>query len=238
VNRLSTTSAFDPGHDRGFAVTGRRDSELAFRRARRHSRRVRLLRVAIPVTIVLILGSLAFLTWLDPLRLLARLPIDPGKLVISGTKITMEAPKLSGYTRDSRWYELTARSAAQDITNPNIVELREVVAKIETEDKSTMNLSAVDGSFDRKAGILTLGRKIVLTSTSGFEVHLKEAVIDTGSGEIVSNQPVEVRMERGTVNANRLEVLKAGEVVRFDGGVVMNLPPGSINPGEAQAVQQ
>ena len=40
-------------------------------------------------------------SWLDPLKVLVRLPIDSGKLVISGTKITMEAPKLSGYTRDS-----------------------------------------------------------------------------------------------------------------------------------------
>ena len=38
--------------------------------------------------------------------------------MISGTKLTMQAPKLSGYTRDGRWYELIADSAAQDITKP------------------------------------------------------------------------------------------------------------------------
>ena len=36
-----------------------------------------------------------------------RLPVDASGLVISGTKITMAQPKLSGYTRDSRWYEVT-----------------------------------------------------------------------------------------------------------------------------------
>ena len=53
---------------------------------------MRLLRVAIPVAIVLILGATVLVSWLDPLKVLVRLPIDSGKLVISGTKITMEAP--------------------------------------------------------------------------------------------------------------------------------------------------
>ena len=85
----------------------------AFRVAARHSRRVRKLRVAIPVTIVFILGATILVSWLDPLKVLVRLPIDSGKIVISGTKITMEAPKLSGYTRDRRWYEMNAKAAAQ-----------------------------------------------------------------------------------------------------------------------------
>jgi lipopolysaccharide export system protein LptC len=221
--------------DRGFAAGSRPDREPAFRRAARHSRRVRMLRVAVPVIIVLILGTTALVSWLDPLRVLARLPTDAGKLVISGTKITMEAPKLSGYTRDSRWYELTASSAAQDIAKPNIVELHEVRAKIEAEDKSTMHLSAVDGMFDRKAGVLTLGRDIRLTSTSGYEMRLQEAVVDTGTGEIVSDKPVEVLTQQGTLNANRLEVVRSGEIVRFLGGVIMNLAGDTATAGTPSA---
>ena len=92
--------------------------------------------MAIPVTIVLILGATILVSWLDPLKVLVRLPLDSGKLVISGTKITMEAPKLSGYTRDNRWYEMNAKAAAQDVTKPDFVELAEIRAKIETADKS------------------------------------------------------------------------------------------------------
>ena len=95
------------------------------------------------------------MSWLDPLKVLVRLPIDSGKLVISGTKITMEAPKLSGYTRDQRWYEMNAKAAAQDVTKPDVVELAEVRAKIETADKSTIFLSAKDGLYNRKTSILT-----------------------------------------------------------------------------------
>jgi lipopolysaccharide export system protein LptC len=193
-----------------------------FRRAVRHSRRVRVLRVTIPVVIVLALGAIWFVSWLDPLRVLARLP-DSGKLVVSGTKLTMQAPKLSGYTRDGRWYELVADAAAQDITKPGLIELHGLRSKLQSEDKSVMNLTATDGLFDRKSGMLTLWRDIVLESTNGITVHLSEAAIDTGSGDVVSNKPVEVKMLKGTLNANRLDVSKAGDVIQFGGGVVMDL---------------
>jgi lipopolysaccharide export system protein LptC len=206
----------------------------AFARAARHSRRVRFLRVALPVTIVLTLGTTWFVSWLDPLKVLVRLPIDSGRLVISGTKITMEAPKLSGYTKDRRWYELTATAAAQDITKPDLVELHDVRAKVEAEDKSsTMFLAAKDGVFNRKAGILTLNNDISLRSSSGYEMKLNEAVVDTANGEVVSNKPVEVITQQATLRADRLEVVKSGEIVRFLGNVVMNLT--NLDNDSAQA---
>jgi lipopolysaccharide export system protein LptC len=184
---------------------------------------VRLLRKAIPAAIILTLGATILFAWIDPLRVLVRLPTDAGRLVISGTKITMEAPKLTGYTRDRRWYELTAQAAAQDITKPDLVELRQVRAKIEAQDKSTMFLSAIDGLFNRKVNVLTLNRNIVLRSSSGYEMHLEEATVDTGSGEVTSNKPVKVLTDQGTIDADRLEVLNSGEIVNFVGHVVMNL---------------
>jgi lipopolysaccharide export system protein LptC len=204
-------------------------------RAARHSRRVRFLRIAVPATIVVALSLTWLVSWLDPMKLMVKLPIDAGKLVISGTKITMESPKLSGYTRDQRWYELNAAAAAQDITKPDFVELREVRAKIEAEDKSTMFLSAKDGTFDRKTNILTLNNNISLKSTSGYEVRLNEAIVDTASGEIVSNKPVEVQSQQGTIKSERLEVLKSGEVVRFTGNVIMNL---TAQPDDAKAAEK
>ena len=195
---------------------------------------MRFLRLAIPVTIGLTLGTTMLVSWLDPMKVLARLPLDAGKLVISGTKITMEAPKLSGYTPDNRWYEMNATAAAQDVTKPDIIELVEVRAKIETADKSTMFLSAQAGTYSRKTSILNLNRNVILKSSTGLEVRLDEAIVDTGSGEVVSNKPVEVLTQDSTLNADRLEVEKSGDIVRFIGSVVMNLN-GVANPKPAAA---
>ena len=88
--------------------------------------------------------------------------------MISGTKMTMEAPKLSGFTRDARRYEVSASAAAQDSTKPDVIELKGMRAMLEMQDKSTCIWWRTNGLFDRKAGMLTLNRDIVLTSPSGF----------------------------------------------------------------------
>jgi lipopolysaccharide export system protein LptC len=234
MNALSTISTRATVKDRDFAAPGRRDTERVFRRAKRHSRRVRVLRATLPVVIVLALAAVWLVSWLDPMRVLARLPTDSGKLVVSGTKLTMQAPKLSGYTRDGRWYELIADAAAQDITKPGIIELHGLRSKLQAEDKSVMNLTAKDGLFDRKTGMLTLWRDIVLESTTGITVHLSEAAINTGSGDVVSDKPVEVKMLQGTLKANRLDVTKAGDVIQFGGGVVMDLTAEALGSGQPE----
>ncbi|MEI8152167.1 MAG: LPS export ABC transporter periplasmic protein LptC [Hyphomicrobiales bacterium] len=191
--------------------------------AARHSRRVRLLRWALPLAITLILGSTMLVSWLDPLKVLVRLPIDSGKLVVSGTRITMQSPKLSGYTRDQRWYELNAKGATQDVTKPDLIDLDEVRAKIETVDKSTTFLLSKNGLYNRKSSILTLNNDVIVKSTSGYEIHLSEAVVDTTKGEVVSNKTVAVFTQDATLNADRLEIENSGDVVNFIGNVVMNL---------------
>lgn len=215
------TSTVDEGGVSGFAAS-RPDNHAVFLRARRHSRMVRMLRVAIPAGSVLVLAVIWLVSWLDPIRMLARLPTATGNLVISGSKITMEAPKLAGFTKDARAYELSARAAAQDITNPDVVELQDIRAKIEGKDKAFINLTAVDGLYNRKSGILKLAKDVLLTSPT-YEVSLDEAIVDTASNNVTSDKPVQVKMLQGVVNAKKLEVEKGGEVVRFLGGVQMTL---------------
>jgi lipopolysaccharide export system protein LptC len=218
----------------GFINVGR-DSDRAFRFATRHSRIVRLLRILIPVSVVVVLLGVTLTSYLNPLRFLADFPIDIGKLVVSGTKITMETPRLTGYTPDKRAYELSAKAAAQDITKPDLVELREIRAKIDMQDKSVVEMTAATGIYDAKSEMLTLGQNILLSSSTGYQGKLSEAKIDIRKGNIVSEKPVEVKMLQGTLNANRLEVLDAGDVVRFEGDVIMIMTLGKPEEQKAPA---
>ncbi len=224
-------------HD--FMGDGRTDSERVYRFAARHSRHVRILRIAIPVGVVLCLLVIVIATFFNPLRFLYKLPADIGTLVVSGTKITMEAPRLAGYTRDSRAYELTARAAAQDLSKPELVELKDIKAKLDMQDRSSMQMSAAGGLYNAKSEMLTLGPDILLWSSTGYEGRLSEAQIDIRKGSIVSDKPVAVKMLKGTLNANNLEVVDAGDVVRFGGGVAMvvTLEPSDYPQAPAGAAQ-
>lgn len=222
MNRVISART-DPQTARSYWTMSRGDSDRAFRAARRHSRLVRILRVAIPITVVGVLAVMFLVTYFNPLRMLGKLPIDISDLVVSGTKVTMEKPRLSGFTQDQRAYELSADAAAQDLTKPDFVELRGIRAKMDMQDKNTMHMSAATGLYNSKTEMLKLERDIFLSSSNGYKGKLIEALIDTKKGNVVSDKPVELEMLQGTLNANKLEIVDNGDLVRFHGGVVMDM---------------
>jgi lipopolysaccharide export system protein LptC len=218
---LTIASQIGVAESRGFLSGSRPDNERAFRRALRHSRFVRFTRVAIPVLIILgAAGAFAAYRWFDPLRAFAKLPISVDGVVLSGTKIMMQKPMVHGFTQDKQPYTVTARTAAQDATNPDIIELQYIQASVALADQGKVHLTANEGVYDGRAERLRLQNEVVVRS-SEFEALLSEAVVNVRSGDVVSERPVEVRMLQGTINSNRLEIRGSGEVVRFDGGVTL-----------------
>src|SRR5215470_1228974 len=214
---------------------GRNDGDRVFRAAARHSRFVRFLRNAIPAAILTIAVIIIVATFFNPFRLIASFPIDPGKISLSGTKIVMELPRLNGFTTDSRPYELTARAAAQDLTKPEVLELKDISAVVELKDGQRVTIKSINGVYDTKGEMLRLNDHITLNSTSGYEGRLSEATINVTSGNIVSESPVELKLPNGLLNANRLEVVDNGALILFGGGVEMTLTPEQIRPAPDSA---
>ena len=193
---------------------------------------VRVLRVAVPAAVVLALAAIVAVSVFNPFRmLLPKLPIDIGNLVVSGTKITMESPHLAGFSTDQRPYELWAKAAVQDLTAPDHVELQTLRAKVMMEDKSTLTMDAHSGFFDSKQQLLDLRKDIFLQSSTGYEAKLTQAYVDINKGSVTSDEHVDVKLLNGTLSADKLRIINSGEVVRFEGNVVMNLvmesPPAS-----------
>jgi lipopolysaccharide export system protein LptC len=185
---------------------------------------VRILRVVIPGAVVFaVVGGVVFSLLLKPLNVLSKLPVDVKGLVVSGTKIMMQQPRIAGFTRDNRRYVLTAQAAGQDITKPDLVELHGINATMEMKDQDTFETTANDGIYNSKTELLTLRENIVVTSASGYRALLSEAVVDIKGGKIVSEKPVQVKTATWTINANRMEVIDSGDVMRFERGVTVVL---------------
>ena len=189
----------------------------------RHSRHVRILRIAVPLSVVVVVVGGIALTVLKPLRVLTGVPVDVGSLVVSGTKIMMQQPRLAGFTRDNRRYNLVAQAAAQDVTKPDMIELHGINATMEMKDGAVFETTAKDGLYNSKTELLTLSQNIVVTSSSGYKALLNEAVIDVRAGRVVSDKPVEVKTATWTINANGMEVAESGDVMRFDRGVFVTM---------------
>src|SRR6202140_4907820 len=198
--------------------------EARFAVAKRHSRIVRALRIAVPAAVILSLAAIILVAIFNPFRmLLPKLPLEMGNLVVSGTKITMESPHLSGYSPDRRPYEVWAKTATQDLTDPDHVELKTLRAKVLMEDRSTVTLDARTGMFDNKLQTLDLHKDIFMQTTTGYEARLSQAFVDMGKGTVTSDEHVDVKLTNGTLSSDRLRITGGGEVVLFEGNVVMHL---------------
>jgi len=209
--------------------------DARFAIAARHSRLVRILRVAVPAVVGLAMAGVVAISIFNPFRILMKqLPLDMDNLVVSGSKVTMESPHMSGFSPDQRPYEVWAKTATQDLTDPDHVELKAPRAKVLMEDRSTVTMDARTGMFDTKAQQLDLRKDIFLQSSTGYEARLSQALVDISNGTVTSEEHVDVKLLNGTLTADKLRITEKGDLVRFEGNVVMNLIMDSPAPATAE----
>lgn len=211
--------------------------------ARRHSARVRFFKRAIPFAAggaaVLVLVA----TFFNPFRGGGGLTLGP--LSVSGGKITMESPRLTGFrSKDARPYEVTASAATQDVRKPNVVELKDLRARFSTDEAGgAARLEAATGVFDTQKEQLELRDSVRITSDAGHDVALRSAAIDFKAGTVVSREPVAVRLTGGFVEADGMEISDNGKVMVFTGRVRTTFaaatpappPPEGAAPRQASA---
>lgn len=203
---------------RGLRADGEGSAEgAAYAAALRHSTRVRFLKRAIPLGAFVSIALVAFVGLFDPFGRLGGLELGP--ISLSGTKITMEAPKLTGFRQDARPYEVTAVSAVQDVRKPTIVELKELRARIGLDGERTARLEAATGIYDTQNEKLVLKEAVRVKSDAGYEAWLKSADVDFKAGTVVSREPVRVTMTGGSIEADTLDLRDGGKIIVFQGRV-------------------
>jgi lipopolysaccharide export system protein LptC len=228
------TSGVESGAEWGVPATAQRSR--AFARARSHSRRVRFFKRIIPMGAVLGVAAIFAATWLNPFRGGEGLTLGP--VGISGTQVTMESPRLTGFRNDSRPYEVTASSARQDVRKPNLVELIDLKARIVTDDQGhAARLEAASGLLDTQKEQMELRRDVRVRTDTGQDVRLTSAFVDFKAGTVVSNEPVTVSLGNGVIQATGLEVRENGKVLHFKGRVSTVFDGPDKAPAPASAAQ-
>jgi lipopolysaccharide export system protein LptC len=215
-------------------ATGRASGGDSFVRATRHSARVRFLRKAIPIGVLIAVSGLLGVWLFDPFR-----QVFPNFTVqgidLSSTKVTMEKPKLAGFKKDNRPYEVVAKSAIQDVTKPSIVNLFEMDAHFAMENGGSATLKAKQGIYDTQNETLEVKTDVTVKTTTGYDIHLESAKMKFKTGDISSDQPVNVRMDTGEISADSLQMVDNGKKVTFIGNVRSRLEPASDDAGNKQA---
>ena len=167
------------------------DRKQAFAKAKRHSARVRLLRVAILIGGLGAVAAIFVVAFFNPFATKLG-SLGFANLSVDGTKIVMDRPKLAGFRSDKQPYLLTAERALQDIKHPTVVELQKVAGEIGMAGGEPTHLSADAGVYDSVSERMELSKNVRIKN-GRFTVLLHSAKFDFKSGVYGSEDRVEVQ---------------------------------------------
>ncbi|MDI7864743.1 LPS export ABC transporter periplasmic protein LptC [Rhizobiaceae bacterium n13] len=201
------------------------DADGAYRAAIAHSSQVRRLKVLLPILAVII--SLIFIG-VSVVRtyLLENVTIESAR--IENGKIVMEKPAISGRNADGIEYSMMAARALQDIRNPNLITLEDIKAAVPVSDDVIARVVAVGGLFDKSTDQLDMTAPFTITLNSGIEAKFQSAHLDVKAGKLVSDDPVSIVANEGSILAQTLKMTDKGRTIIFEGKVRVNVDPAAI----------
>lgn len=198
----------------------RSQSRLA---AHRHSRRVRLMKIALPLA-ALATTVLAAMNILENAGVGPSLPpVEIPKIVADNLK--MHNPHYQGFNSDGGHYWVKAETAQQDLKSLTAVHLDGITGELTDAKKQKTYLTATRGIFDNKTNILELFDSINVTGDGGLNAKLTRAKIETKQNIITSDQPSTIIMGAGQITSNQLKIRQKTKEYTFLDNVRTHMQP-------------
>ena len=182
-----------------------------------YSRFVRIMKYMLPITAL----SLVVLVVLYSAN-----GRDGDTVKISGTVLAvltddraLVAPRLTGTDGRGQPFTVTAKGATLAPGKARRMTIEEVKADVTMQDKSWVQVGAVQGILDVEAKTLDLSKTINIYSDRGYECHTDSARYDFGSGILTGKSAIKCQGPLGIITANSFEGLRDPGILKFKGGV-------------------
>lgn len=164
---------------------------------RGYSRRVRLMKIAMPLAAVAVVGAI-FVAGRDRADVSALLSAEEIARLSAGLKL--ESPRFSGRTEAGEPFVIRADWAEPDGAMPDEIAMAEPRGEIALSDGRVLEGRAARGVLDRGSDRLRLTGSVVIETSDGYRVETETLEIDTA--ESAAESPVRVT---GTGPAGRIE---------------------------------
>jgi lipopolysaccharide export system protein LptC len=204
----------------------------------RHSRRVALLKVALPA----IGGSLLLLVvvWprvaplFDRLRLAA---ID----LREARELRMINPRYAGTDHDGRPFVITAAVGRQVPQRDDVMSLDGPVANLRSGSGAKIVVTADTGVYQTQTQFLDMFGKVTINHENGSTFVTSSARLDAANNAAEGHAAVEGHGPRGDITAQGFKVIDKGDIVIFTGQSNLTLkstkPDGQDTGAAAKAAQ-
>lgn len=143
----------------------------------------------------------------------------------------LSAPRFAGVTDDGAVLSVSARSAKPDPARPDLVNINEILMRMDNPSGSFVTATATQGELDgrtRQARLLGLAR---LETSSGFEMETNGLIAELDTGVVMSDGLLEIQAPFGTLTAGkvtfRVSEQETGQQMLFTDGVRLLYDPQS-----------
>jgi lipopolysaccharide export system protein LptC len=204
----------------------------AFGVAQRHSRRVRVLKLAVPLVAAMI--AVAFPVY-SYLAAPVSIQVQADGSAFANGKLVMANPKLNGFTKQKLPYSMTALRAIQDVSKQGIIDLEGIDAKLPVSADNVAAINASHGIYNRDGNTMSLTSDVTITTTDGLEAKFKSVFLDIGKGTMKTTDPVDVSRGGSRITADSMSIQDNGKIVVFENRVRVNIDPAGLKAAEAKS---
>jgi lipopolysaccharide export system protein LptC len=205
-----------------------------FRRARRHSVRVRILKFVLPAAAAGILSLYALPSFLTK-------SIDHGRgtasvrgITVTAGSLEMTEPHVKGVNEKGEAYDFRADTATQAAKDADVMYLKTVRGKMTGIDGKVSTLAAPDGVHNNKADEMTFNNGAVVTRDGGMSATFQTATAFMKQQTLISKTPVVVHLLESTIHAETMTLHWGEQLAIFEGRVRTHIER-QAQPGAGEA---
>lgn len=127
--------------------------------------------------------------------------------------------RIAGIDRENQPYVVTAKKGYQDKESADLVHMEDLTGKFQRKSSQPFELYSDTGLYHSKVREMDLEGNVRIVEKGRFTATMAKAHVNLEKKNLVSNVPVVVEMEAGTISANGLQVSNDGNNIKFLNGV-------------------
>ena len=190
-----------------------------------HDAVVRLLKLALPVLIGVLMAYLA----LAPLSKNQEISfiLDKNKVAVAKERMRVEAARYQGQDDKGRPFTITAESAVQATSRDPIVDVLGMMARIGLESGPAV-IRADKGRYNLETETVNVTGPVLLTAADGYRLETSDVTVDLDSRMMLSEGRVEGEMPLGHFSANRMTADLEDRTVTLTGNARLHIVQGGL----------